>query len=328
MAENTDIELSTTYGVALPGELDTLEEYEAASIAENTIAAYTRDWNAWVAWCATRGTSPRPADTTMLGVYLTQKARAGVPPTSLARYLAGIGHFHEEAGYDRPAHIPGLRRIMRGIRRKARDAGIRPVKARALDTDAIKALVSDLPAGRAGVRDRAVILVGYALGLRVSELVALEARDVSPGYGDGLDVYLASGKTDQEGKGRTLALARGTRVDTCPVTALQHWVAAAGITEGPIFRRVYKGTAQTVGVRPLDVKSVRLILQRAADRAGVSLERLSPHSLRGGHITTAYRKGTSEPKMAETTGHRSILVMRGYNDSERWENPSSANLGL
>ena len=124
-------------------------------------------------------------------------------------------------------------------------------------------------------------------------------------------------KTDQDGAGETLALAPGVRAMTCPVTAVHTWLGASGLTEGPLLRRIDKADHLAPEATPVATSSVRRILTRAAARAGVSTEALSPHSLRRGFATAAYRAGVPEAEIARTGRWKSVTVMRGYDDGHR-----------
>jgi integrase len=220
---------------------------------------------------------------------------------------------------------------LRGIRRSAVTTGRTPRKARALTTASVRVLVEDLPSGLAGTRDRAVILLGYAMGLRASDLVWLNVADLCSASSriNGLDVLIRHSKTDQDGEGTTLALAPGIREATCPVRAVRAWTTAAKLNElGPLFRSVGKGRTAHVGEGRMATSSVARILARAVAGAGVPADRLSPHSLRRGYATSAYAAGVPEREIARTGRWMSVTVMRGYDDSTRWADPASGRLGL
>jgi integrase len=154
--------------------------------------------------------------------------------------------------------------------------------------------------------------------------------DLAPAGHGGLDVTIRWSKTDQEGSGEVLALAPGVRARTCPVRALQAWVDAAGLagSSGPLFRSVGRGARPRIGRTRMARSSVRLVLRRAAERAGVPLDGLSPHSLRRSFATEGYRAGVSERELARTGRWASVTTMRGYDASSRWADPASARLGL
>ncbi len=318
-------------GLLLPGDLSSVGSYVAAARADATRDAYARDLAAWGAWCAGRGLpSAPPADPLTVAAWLAAMADDGRSPRYVARRLSALNDAHRSAGLPAPGDGEGVRRTLAGIRRTAVRTGYRPRRARAVDTATVRALVEDLPDTLGGLRDRCLILVGYALGLRASDLCWLRIEDLTPAGHGGLDVLLRFSKTDQEGAGETLALAEGVREVTCPVRAVRAWLAAlAGqdVTSGPLFRSVGKGHTPRLGTTPLTTRSVDLVLQRAAERAGVSTEGLSPHSLRRGFATTAYAQGVSEKEISRT-GRWKSLVVRSYDASSRWADPASGSLGL
>ena len=90
------------------------------------------------------------------------------------------------------------------------------------------------PTPLAEARDRALFLLGFAAGLRRSELVALDVRDLEESE-HGLVVHLRRSKTDQEGAGEQRGVPMGQHPETCPVRALRHWLAVSEINEGPVF---------------------------------------------------------------------------------------------
>ena len=318
-----------TGGLVLPGDVESVGRYLVAAKAESTRKAYAADFRAWSDWARQRGFTPLPAADAALAAYLAALSDAGASPRTIARRLSGIGHAHREAGQPSPSEHPGTREVLRGIRRTAARDGRRPKKARALDTQTIRALVEDLPAGVSGLRDRALILISFALGLRASDVCGLDVPDLAPSGHGGLDVTIRWSKTDQEGAGEVLALAPGVRAQTCPVRALQAWVDAAELGgSGPLFRSVGRGARPRIGQQRMARSSVRLVLRRAAERAGVPLEGLSPHSLRRSFATEGYRAGVSERELARTGRWASMTTMRGYDSSSRWADPASARLGL
>ncbi|MGY1823204.1 site-specific integrase [Geodermatophilus sp. SYSU D00079] len=314
-----------------PADLTAVGSYVAAAQADSTRRAYARDVAAWTAWCARRSLpGTLPADPLTVAAWLAAMADGGHSPRYVARRLSALNDAHRTAGHPAPGENEGVRRTLAGIRRTAARSGHRPRRARAVDTATVRALVEDLPDTLAGTRDRCLILLGYALGLRASDLCWLRVEDLTPAGHGGLDVLVRFSKTDQEGAGDTLALAEGVRAVTCPVRAARAWLTALagqGITAGPLFRSVGKGRNPRLGAAPLTTRSVDLVLRRAAERAGVSPEGLSPHSLRRGFATTAYAQGVPEKEISRTGRWRS-LVVRSYDASGRWADPASGSLGL
>jgi integrase len=162
------------------------------------------------------------------------------------------------------------------------------------------------------VRDRALFLLGFAGAMRRSELVGLDVDHVS-WTPDGLKLLIGRSKTDTEGEGAEIAIPRGQANDTCPVAALKEWLALSKITIGPLFRKVNRGGV--VEVARLSTDAVRQILLKRAAKAGLKgtlAEPVSPHGLRAGFVTTAYRNGVSDEEIMGHTRHRSLTTMRSY----------------
>jgi integrase len=172
-----------------------------------------------------------------------------------------------------------------------------------------------------GLRDRALLLTGFAGAFRRSELVALNIEDLEESE-PGFKVTIRHRKTDQEGTGQTIAIVRGSVA--CPVTALKAWLEAAGITTGPVFRSVKKGGA--VGAR-LPAQSVADIVKAYAGRVGLDPALFAGHSMRSGFLTSAAKRGASIFKMMDQSRHRSVETLRGYvRDAEIFKGHAGAGL--
>ena len=157
-----------------------------------------------------------------------------------------------------------------------------------------------------------MFLIGFAGALRRSELVGLNVADVT-WTSEGLELLITRSKTDAEGEGARIGINRGKTAELCPVTAPQAWLIEAGITDGPIFRKVNRGGA--VEQARLTTGSVRDVLLRRASDAGVIgtwEEPVSPHRLRAGFVTAAYRNGVPDEEIMGHTRHRSLASMRTY----------------
>ncbi len=181
----------------------------------------------------------------------------------------------------------------------------------------------------AGARDRALFLVGFAGALRRSELVALDAEHVT-WTNAGMKLLIERSKTDAEGEGAEIAIPRGELAETCPVTALQQWLTMAGISAGPLFRKVNRGGA--VETARLVPDAVRQILLKRAAKAGLKdtlAEPVSPHGLRAGFVTTAYGNGVPDEEIMGHTRHRSLTTLRSYvRRAKLSRNSPAGKLGL
>ncbi len=198
---------------------------------------------------------------------------------------------------------------LRGIAKKH---GRPQRRAAAITTREIRRLVARCGSDLAGLRDRAMLLLGFAAALRRSELVALERENVLF-TAAGMRITIPRSKTDQEAEGVTLNVLKGAARETCPVLSLQVWLDRAAIQYGPLFRMVNRwGTVEHGALSP---GAVRLILHRRAAAAGVTgtlRETLSPHGLRAGFITTAYNAGVRDEDIMKHARHKSHATMRRY----------------
>jgi integrase len=158
------------------------------------------------------------------------------------------------------------------------------------------------------IRDKALLLFGFASAMRRSELVALELTDIERTE-RGLLITITKSKTDQEGKGRTVAVVPGRSAETCPIKALDRWLEAAGVGQGRVFRRVdrHGNVGQELGTR-----AVGEIVKRLAKKAGLDPARFGAHSLRAGFVTGAAERGASIDRIMDVTGHTSASMIRVY----------------
>ncbi len=164
----------------------------------------------------------------------------------------------------------------------------------------------------AGVRDRALFLVCFAGALRRSELVGLDIGHVS-WTAEGMRLLIVRSKTDKEGAGAEIGIAHGRSPATCPVAALRLWLEQAELLSGPVFRKVDRWGRVHTG--RLDPDGVRQILKKRAAQANISgtiWEPITPHGMRAGFVTTAYKNGVPDEEIMGHTRHRSLATMRGY----------------
>ena len=169
----------------------------------------------------------------------------------------------------------------------------------------VEALPDDLP----GLRDKAILLVGFAGAFRRSEIVGLQVRDVQSSDA-GLIVTLRRSKTDQEDASFTKGIPIRTRNTTCPKCALEAWLQLAGITSGPIFRPVDRWGH--VGNRALSSLGVARAVKRALTALDVDTTDYSGHSLRAGLVTAAAMAGVSERVIMQQTGHKNTAMLCRY----------------
>ena len=282
--------------------------YARDALAPETLRAYATDWAHFTAWCHAAGCAPLPAEPAAVAAYLAAQAPL-YGRSALERRLAAIGHAHRLRGLDWSAGHPAIRTTLRGIFRTHRS---RRRQAAALTSTELKKFVAACGGDLAGLRDRALLLLGFSGALRRSELVAVE-REHLRFTEVGLRLQIPTSKTDQEGRGVELGITRGKRPETCPVRALEAWLAASDCRYGPVFRKIDRWG--TIEHRALGGDAVRDILLKRAAAARITVdggERLSPHGLRAGFVTEAYMAGARDEQVMDHTRHRDLKTMRGY----------------
>ena len=280
--------------------------YASAATAASTRRAYASSWATFQRWCDEKDLVALPAEPASVALFLADLAENSRKVATIRRHLAAIAKAHRTSGFLSPRLNEAVRSVMRGI---SRTLGSAQTQKAALATDELRDVIARLPVSLRGVRDRALLTLGFAGAFRRSELVGLVVSDLTF-TSDGMEVTVRRSKTDQEGQGHKKAIPLGSRVETCPVRSVKAWLAASGITEGPVLRSVSR--AGRVGRKRLDGGSVARIIKKVVASTGRSAADYSGHSLRTGLITSAVRAGKTEASIMKHTGHRSVAMLRRY----------------
>jgi integrase len=286
------------------------EAYRQRADADATVLAYSRDVDRYAAWCAETGFTAFPATPDVVGAYISAKG-PDFAHNTLVRWIAGIAWQARRDGQGLDTKHTKIRDALRGINRE-RQEGQSGRRAAAITTDEIRPLLASCAADLTGLRDRALLLVGFAGALRRSELAGLDVDDVRWTRA-GLVLSIGRSKGDQEGAGVQIAIVNGQHPETCPVTALRTWLAKAEIGEGPVFRKVARGGhVQKARLSDGGVWQIVTKRCRAVGMKAPSGEYLSPHSLRAGFVTSAYAAQVPDEEIMDQTRHKSLATMRGY----------------
>ena len=211
--------------------------------------------------------------------------------------------------HEPPTSSQAIKAVLAGIRRSVGTATTRKAPATA---ETVRAIIGEMPFDLRGLRDRALILLGFAGALRRSELVALDVSDLEETT-EGLLVGIRRSKTDQEGAGDFVSIPHGSRLR--PVAGVKTWLQAAGITEGPIFRSIKKGGAVTL--ERLSDRSVAEIVKKRMEAAGFDPVVFSGHSLRAGFVTSALHRGADILRVMDVTRHREVSTLKTYDRRAR-----------
>jgi len=302
--------------------LDQAREFIRASKAASTLRGYKSDWREFCHWMEGQGLRPLPVSPEYVASYIAECA-GRLKVGSIQRRLNAIAEAHKAVGLESPTTAGIVKNTMKGIRRTL---GTAPVQKAPALTDDIRAMVAVTDPGLIGLRDRALILLGFAGAFRRAELVGLEIADCLFSK-DGLTVTLCRSKTDQEGTGRKIGIPYGSNPDTCPVRVLQAWLELAGVASGPVFRSITRHGHVQVG--RLSAADVARVVKKLAERASLDRAKYSGHSLRAGHATAAAVAGASERSIMNQTGHRSVQMVRRYiRDGSLFRENSAGKLGL
>lgn len=302
---------------------DQARDYMRAAKAPNTQRAYRADWQAFADWCQAQGLPALPAAPQTVGLYLAAQASI-LRPATLGRRLVAISAAHRAAGHALDTRHAAIRETLAGIKRTHGTAQVG--KAPAVTAD-IKAMVAAQPGNLLGLRNRTILLLGFAGAFRRSELAALDLADLDFTR-DGLVVTLRRSKTDQDGQGRKVGIPYSANPETCPVRTAQDWIAAASIASGAVFLQIGPAGNAVTGERLTD-KSIALVVKRAARLVGLDPARFGGHSLRAGLATAAAQAGASERSIMAQTGHKSLPMVRRYiRSGNLFKENAAASVGL
>lgn len=322
MDQSVTAKRSTLAQLELDQALNAAKQYSRKSRADSTWRAYGSDWRQFEAWCQTVALPSLPADPDTVAMFIASQASNGLSPSTLNRRLAAVRLVHLGAGHASPHNALKVVEVMRGIRRDWKKPPAK--KAAALDDDIKRMVDSVAPETRRGIRDRALILFGFAGAFRRSELIGLNTWNLEERE-EGMRVTIEQSKTDQEGQGQVIAVVRQMDSPYCPVRAVQDWLTVAEIEQGPVFRRMFRG--DSVGHSRLSAQSVALLVKEYARKAGLDGQSYAGHSLRSGFLTSAARNQASIFKMATHSRHRSMDVLRSYVvDQELFEDNAGSTL--
>ncbi|KZZ24812.1 integrase [Sulfitobacter sp. HI0082] len=313
--------------------VDTARGYARAAASDNTLKAYAKDWAHFARWCRLRGVEPLPPSAEMIGLYLADLASGSGPSPSqstfgpqsasrplsvstIERRLSGLAWNYAQRGFTFERKNRHIATVLAGIKRKhARP----PVQKEAILAEDILAMVATLPYDLRGLRDRAILLNGYAGGMRRSEIVSLDVhKDDTPDSGGWIEIFDKGALLTLNAKTgwREVEIGRGSSDQTCPVQALEQWLHFAKIDFGPVFVGTSRDGKRASETRLNDKHVARLIKRTVLD-AGIrselsEKERLalfSGHSLRAGLASSAE---VDERYVQKHLGHASAEMTRRY----------------
>lgn len=278
---------------------DKVSAYVEQGLAENTKRAYAADLAHFESWGGSI-----PATDTVVASYLAEHAET-LALATLCRRLATLSKAHTAKGLASPTSSELVKATIKGIKRSL---GTVQAEAKPLLRDDLFAVLERTGNDVKSVRDRALLLIGFAGGFRRSELVGLDVEDIDH-VRQGIIVHLRRSKTDQNGAGRKIGIPFG-RTQWCPVTALDQWLSKSAIDAGPIFLGVNRHGH--ISEQRLSAEAVLLVVKERVADANIDPSRFSGHSLRAGFVTSAAMAGAKTYKIRAQTGHASDAMLARY----------------
>ncbi|MFD5234887.1 tyrosine-type recombinase/integrase [Streptomyces qaidamensis] len=302
------------------------------SVPENTRRAYARQLDRFTAWCTEHDVAALPADPGTLTEYVNHLADLDQAPASIEQAIAAIRTAHRVSGYKGQPDTEGALRVLKAHRRERAEKGQSKRQAPPVTLDPLRSMVTAAdPATLAGRRDRALLVLGFAMMARRSELAALRIEDLAFSD-DGLTVTIRKSKTDQDAHGATVQIPHGVHPDTDPVRVTRAWLAALAehdVTSGPLLRRINRWDQLQPG--GMSGAAVNERVQRLAQLAGLEgAADFTAHGLRAGGPTEAAKAGHPVSFIAEhgRWSKNSPQVLEYIRAVDRWRDNPMRGIGL
>ena len=273
-------------------ELETLKNLKNSK-ASNTLRAYQSDFKDFSNFCAKNGLSPMPTQPKIIAFYITHLSKSSKFST-LKRRIASISVIHKLKGHYLDTKHPIIMENLHGIKRTL---GSRQKAKKPILINDLKLIIKAIDENK--VRDKALILLGFAGGFRRSELVNILHEDIEF-VSEGVKILIKRSKTDQSGEGIIKAIPYFDNQEFCPVLTLKKYLnqKISINTEDKVFE--------------ISDKSVALIIKKYAQKAGLDPSSYAGHSLRSGFATTAAEFGAEERNIMAMTGHKTTQMVRRY----------------
>jgi len=277
-------------------EIETLNNLKNSK-ANNTIRAYEADFNDFSLFCLKNGLNSLPTEPKVLSIYLTHLSKI-CKYSTLKRRIASIKVIHKIKGHYLDSKHPIIMENLLGIKRVN---GSHQKSKKPLLINDLKSLIQAIDENEKEdfkrIRNKSLILIGFAGGFRRSELVNINYDDLEF-VSEGLKIFIKRSKTDQSGEGSIKAIPYFKNKQYCPVIKLKAWINFINIKQGRIFE--------------ISDRQVALIIKKYALLAGLDHTKYGGHSLRSGFATSAAEAGAQERDIMAMTGHKTTQMVRRY----------------
>ena len=275
-------------------EIQTLKNLKNSK-SSNTLKAYQSDFKDFSAFCSKNGMQSIPSQPKILALYLTHLSKTSKFST-LKRRIASISVIHKLKGHYLDTKHPIIMENLHGIKRSL---GSKQTPKKPILINDLKLIIKAIGNEKDKLRDKALILIGFAGGFRRSELVNLNKEDIEF-VTEGVKIFIKRSKTDQFGEGSIKAIPHFDNQEFCPVIALNQYLKFKNNI--PNEKKIFN----------ISDKSVALIIKKYAQKAGLDKSRYAGHSLRSGFATTAAEFGAEERNIMAMTGHKTTQMVRRY----------------
>ncbi len=273
-------------------EIETLKNLKNSK-ADNTLRAYQSDFRDFSSFCSKNGLSPIPTQPKIIALYITHLSKTSKFST-LKRRIASISVIHKLKGHYLDTKHPIIMENLHGIKRTL---GSRQKAKKPLLINDLKLIIKAIDKEK--IRDKSLILLGFAGGFRRSELVNILHEDLEF-VPEGMKILIKRSKTDQSGEGIVKAIPYFDNQEFCPVLTLRDY----------INKKILKKNQDKIF--EISDKSVALIIKKYAQKAGLDSSKYAGHSLRSGFATTAAEFGAEERNIMAMTGHKTTQMVRRY----------------
>ena len=277
-------------------EIETLKNLKNSK-ANNTLRAYQSDFSDFSNFCTKNGFSFMPTQPKIIALYITHLSKS-CKFSTLKRRIASISVIHKLKGHYLDTKHPIIMENLLGIKRTL---GSRQKAKKPILINDLKLIIKVIDEDK--IRDKALILLGFAGGFRRSELVNVYFQDIDF-VPEGVKILIRRSKTDQSGEGSIKAIPYFENQEFCPVIALKDYLNKK-------FSNSDK-SKKDVKIFEISDKSVALIIKRYAEKAGLDSSKYAGHSLRSGFATTAAEFGAEERNIMAMTGHKTTQMVRRY----------------
>lgn len=308
----------------LEGLIKRTQETLGADLANATHQAYGSDWRDFQLFCTSLLQPCLPANAETVILYIQHMADNRLKLNTIRRRLAAVRYYHFESDYDSPTENPLAKKMINAI---SRQLGYQLEQKQALHVDHLKQMIDLMDIKNlTHLRDRAMLLLGFAGGFRRSEVIQLRIEHLHF-VGLNLRVHLSRSKTDQMGQGLDKPILGEAGSVYCPVAAVKEWLQVSGMKTGYIFRRIRRGqTLNLAEDRPLSAVAYANCIKYYANQIGLDPRQLSGHSLRSGFVTSAALTGKDALHIADVTKQDIRTVQRYMRKAKMFEQHAGEGL--